>query len=274
MMVRPVEHLPDVSRRVALAVGGGGCISIAELALGMSACSDAKTAGKRVELASSVAAQALAFTNAYGFELELSSALLSIGPLRYLQGAPVALFRSFRWIRSAHAHPGHYVDGDTVGEMLAPVTVELAQGVTALGTGAGVAGIARSARFLFQFPAEGELAERLGESVVLVEGTASAGQERRAFRARAGLEDVLDADGHPSVAGCAFENGDIRDDGVVRLTVRPSVWLDQVDFSELPAGAAGPSELEPESTPHKAFARGLRKAAAFVFAYEPGTRAR
>ncbi len=263
-----------VSRRVALALGGGTCVSIAQLALGVSACSDAETGGKRVALASSIGVQALDFTNAYGFELELSSVLLSMGPLRYLEGAPVALFPDFRWIRSAHAHPGHYVEGDTLGEMLTPVTVELAHGVTELGTGAGVTGFARSARFLFQFPAEGELAGMLGESVVLVEGTATSGREKRVFRARAALEDVVDADGHPFVAGCAFENGDIRDDGVVRLTVWPSVWLDQVDFGELPADAAAPSELDPNTTPHKAFTRGLKKAAAYVFAYEPATLAR
>ena len=273
-MGRPVEHRSDVSRRVALAVGGGSCISVVELALGVSACSDTETGGKRVQLASSVGAQALAFTNAYGFQLELSSVLLSIGPLRYLQGAPVARFHGFRWIRSAHAHAGHYLEGDTLGEMLTPLTVELAHGVTDLGTGAGVTGIARSARFLFQLPAEGELAALLGQSVVLIEGTATSGRQRRAFRARAALDDVLDADGHPFVAGCPFENGDIRDDGAVRLTVWPSVWLDQVDFGDLPADAAAPSELEPDTTPHKAFTRGLKKAAAYVFGYEPATLAR
>jgi hypothetical protein len=273
-MVRPGEHRSDVSRRVALGVGAGSCISVVQLALGVSACSDVETGGKRVELASSVGAQALAFTNAYGFELELSSVLLSVGPLRYLRGAPVALFRGFRWIRSAHAHPGHYREGDTLGEMLNPLTVELAHDVTDLGTGGGVTGFARSARFIFQSPAEGELAEGLGQAVVLVEGTAASGQQRRSFRASAALEDVLDADGQPFVAGCAFENGDIREDGVVRLTVWPSVWLDQVDFGELPADAPAPSELEPETTPHKAFTRGLKKAAAYVFAYAPATLAR
>ena len=273
-MVRPVEHRSNVSRRVALALGGGTCVSIAEFAFGLSACSDAETGGKRVELAGSVGAQALAFTNAYGFAIELSTALLSIGPLRYLEGAPVASFQGFRWIRTAHAHPGHYVEGETLGEMLEPVTVDLARGVTDLGRGAGVTGVARSARFFFQSPAAGELSELLGQSVVLVEGSATTGGETRSFRARALLEDVLDADQHPFVAGCPFENGDIRENGAVRLTVWPSVWLDQVDFGELPVDAAVRSELEPETTPHKAFTRGLKKAAAYVFAYEPATLAR
>jgi hypothetical protein len=273
-MVHRVEHRVDVSRRVALAVGGGTCISIAELALGLSACSDAETGGHRVELTSSVGAQALAFTNAYGFAIELSSALLSLGPLRYRDSAPVANFQGFRWIRTAHAHPGHHLEGDTLGEMLEPATVDLARGVTDLGTGEGVTGVARSARFFFQSPAAGELSEVLGQSVVLVEGSTTSGGEARHFRARALLEDVLDAEGHPFVAGCAFENGDIRENGAVRLTVWPSVWLDQVDFGELPANAAAPSELDPKTTPHEAFTRGLKKAAAYVFAYEPATLAR
>ena len=67
-----------------------------------------------------------------------------------------------RWwaIREAHAHPGHYEAGGTIGEMLTPTSVDLVQGVTDLGTGPGITGTALSARFSFQAPPEGRLRRR------------------------------------------------------------------------------------------------------------------
>jgi len=267
------ESRSRLSRRGLVALGGGLALSLAELALGAAAaaCSGgATTGGKRVELATRVRADALSFTNAFGWTVELDVALLSVGPLRYLEGAPVASrVRPFR-IREAHAHPGHYVEGGTLGEMLAPRTVDLTAGVTELTRAPGVTGEALSARFTFQHPPAGELAKELAPEVVLLEGTATSGSDRLRFRLSAGLADVLDADGNPFVTGCTLEDGSIDGDGSVLLTVLPSLWLDQVDFSGLESSGEAATELPAGSLPHKAFARGLKKAGAYSFRYSPG----
>jgi hypothetical protein len=245
----------------------------------LAACGDGadSTAGKRLTLGSRVQAESLAFTNAYGWNVQVERALLSIGPLRYLEGAvvvrrdaPRSLQRWFH-VRTAHAHPGHYEEGGTVGEMLVPASVDLALGPTDLAPGPAISGTALSARFSFQSPPEGEHAADLGTQVVIVEGVATQGSESRPFRASAGVEDVLEG-GLPAVVGCELANGAVQSDGVVTLDVRLSVWLDQVDFALVPASTDGSKvELSRDDNPHKAFVRGLKKAAAYAFSYAPGS---
>jgi hypothetical protein len=236
------------------------------------------TAGKRVTLGARAEAESLSFANGYGWNVQVERALVSIGPLRYFEGAVVArreprrLDPLKRWLSvpPAHAHPGHYEEGGTVGEMLVPASVDLALGPTDLASGAGISGTALSARFSFQSPPEGEHAAELGTQVVIVEGVATRGAESRPFRASAGIEDVLES-GVPAVVGCELTNGAVQSDGVVTLDVRLSVWLDQVDFALVPASSDGSRvELDRSENPHKAFVRGLKKAAAYSFSYAPG----
>jgi hypothetical protein len=261
-----------MSRRAFGALGGGVALSLGQLALGasQSACSgDVTTGGKRVELVTRICADTLSFTNAFEWKVELDVALLSLGPLRYLEGAPVAS-NSLFGIRDAHAHPGHYVEGGTLGEMLEPTTVDLTAPKTHVFRGPGVTGEALSARFTFQDPPAGDLAGELSPHVVLVEGSATSGSTTFRFRASAELADVVDPEGNPFVAGCTFEDGAIDGDGSVLVTVSPALWLDQVDFSVLEPTGDEPVELEAGGTPHKAFARGLKKGAAYLFRYSPG----
>lgn len=261
-----------LSRRVFGALGGGLALSLGQLALGVmpAGCGgDSSTGGKRVELVTRVRADGLSFTNAFDWKIGLDVALLSLGPLRYLEGAPVTM-NSIFGIREAHAHPGHYVEGGTLGEMLVPTTVDLTAGVTEVYRGPGVTGDALSARFTFQDPPAGDLAGELSPHVVLVEGAATSGATTLRFRASAELADIADAEGNPFVTGCTFEDGVIDGDGSVLVTVSPSLWLDQVDFTSLEPNGDEPIELDPESIPHKAFARGLKKGAAYLFRYSPG----
>jgi hypothetical protein len=246
-------------------------VELAALAT-LSACSDdGSTRGKRVVLAARVAAESLDFVNAYGYRVELTRALVSIGRLRYLQGAPVARrspLERFLGVRVAHAHPGHYEEGGILGEMLEPTSVDLVAGPTELGSGPGVSGEALSGRVSFTSPAEGPFAADLGDAVILLEGEAALDGETRVFRAIARLSDVLDAAGEPDVEGCEFANGTIDSDGRVTLILRPSVWLDQVEFAVVPETADGaPVELARDGAPHRAFARGVKKAAAYLFTY-------
>jgi hypothetical protein len=104
----------------------------------------------------------------------------------------------------------------------------------------------------------------------LVEGGATSVATTLRFRATAELADIVDPDGNPFVTGCTFEDGAIDGDGSVLVTVSPSQWLDQVDFGELEPNGEEPLELVPGEIPHKAFARGLKKGAAYLFRYSPG----
>src|SRR5687768_15199225 len=120
-----------VIRRISGVVLGAlalqGVLLAGSLVLG--ACGDASEtpSGRRVALGTRVTAEALSFTNAYGWQVDVSSALVSIGELRYFEGAPVvaraeppaqAKDSLARWftIRAAHAHPGHYEEGGSVGD--------------------------------------------------------------------------------------------------------------------------------------------------------------
>ena len=266
-----MKHRPTpVSRRAVTKVGVLLSFGGSQLV----ACGDGEgTGGRRIELATTVEAEALDFVNAYGQRVELRRALISIGPLQYLTGAPVArrtLIERVFGIRVAHAHPGHYVAGGVLGEMLRPASVDLAAGPASLGVGPAVTGTALSGRFSFQSPPAGDFEAELGEDLVIVEGQATLEDASLSFRTRGRLEDVVDAHGAPVVEGCEFQNGVLDADGSVRLVVRPSLWLDQVDFSLVPLAEAGNTiELEPGQSPHKAFARGLKKAAAYLFEYMP-----
>jgi hypothetical protein len=247
----------------------------------LAACGDGtdSTTGKRVTLGARIEAESLTFTNGYAWNVQVERALVSVGPLRYLEGAVVARRKPLRgdalarWftVGTAHAHPGHYEEGGAIGEMLVPASVNLALGPANLAAGAGISGNALSARFSFQSPPEGQFAADLGTSVAIVEGVATQGAESRPFRASASVDDVLEA-GAPAIVGCELRDGSVQSDGVVTLDVHLNVWLDQVDFALVPASTDGTKvDLARDQNPHKAFVRGLKKAAAYTFSYAPGS---
>lgn len=277
---------------------GAAAIAAAQLAVGAlaPACGDGEgdtTTGKRVTHATRITAGAEAsgaFTGASGWSITLSRAYLSVGALYYFDGAPLTarldpgrgrrrrpagggLFDQLaRWaVPEAAAHPGHYAPGEAKGEMTAATSVDLAVGPATLEASDAVSGVYRSARLVFGAQPAGPLAGELGASVVVVEGTAEKGGEERPFRVEAVVADVLDSEGDPAVEGCVFEEADVQEDGGVTVTVKPSVWFDQVDFADVPASPDGqPVLIAPGSTAHRAFARGLKKGTAYVFSYAPG----
>ena len=245
------------------------------------------TTGRRVTLATRVAPSALTFTNDEGWSIEVRRAALSIGALHYFSGEPIegaeeahlaprrAPHRSVLGqlarglaVREAHAHPGHYAEGDARGEMLAPTSLDLAAGPVAIGAGEGITGLVRSARFTWGASPVGPLAADLGGSVVLVEGRAEREGESRAFRLRASAADLPDGD--VTVDGCVFERAEVDGDGAVTLTVDPAVWLAGADFADAPEGTDdAPADVPVGTQPANAFLRGLAKGGAFHFRFDP-----
>jgi hypothetical protein len=232
--------------------------------------------------------------NALGWEVTINEAYLSIGAFYYYSGDPVISQNgyprepnrrrnAFAWlsdllIAPAYAHPGHYVEGAAMGQMLEPMTLDLLQGSIELSDGNGVTGPTNSARITWQSPPKGKLASRLDGRVVFTRGTATKENTVIHFIAQATANDVLNGDGKAEVAGCAFgaEPGkvgvNLDGDGTVTLTLVPSVWFDQVDFAYVTPEAADPPSsyavIDIAGTlAWEGFLRGFKKGTAYEFSY-------
>ncbi len=253
-------------------------LSTAILSATLGASCQETTAQKRVTLATRIVADDAVdapIVNAYGWSIELTRAAVSIGPLYYWNGAPAFMatnthdpFSFFR-IPSAHAHPGHYVPGDAMGQMLTPSSVDLALGEATLPSGEGVSGIYRSARFTFADKPVGDAVDALAGHVVVLEGQGTKGALNRVFRAELDIADTLDAASEPKVDGCAFDGEpDVQANGTITVHVVLSVWLDQVELDAVPESPDGkPVLLARDSAAFRAIARGIKKDPALRFQY-------
>lgn len=274
-----------IFRRTALTSGCVALLGVAHLGLGLaSGCNDSTT-GSRVVFETRVTSDLIAaqpFDNAHGWSVTVDQAIVGIGSLAYVEGAPVALHRpptpgvapAHGWLEipAAHAHPGHYVEGTVLGEMTVPAAVDLLAGEVSLGETDGITGTARSARFVFADPAAASISGAMGDAVAIVSGVARKdGEIDRPFRAVAQAADVLPTGSDiPEVDGCVLDAGSVSGDGTVILTIRATLWLDQIDFGDLPEPVGGEAvELTPGEPPHNAFARGLKKAIAYHFEFVP-----
>jgi hypothetical protein len=226
------------------------CILFAAMSGAFGACVVGTTTGKRVTLRTEARSEGGGtFTNALGWTVTLAQARLTVGALYYFDGAPVASAPfSLSFPRRAFAHPGHHHPGDARGEMTSPASVDLLAPVVSLPDGQGIDGAVRSARVVL---AAGE-----GGRAVVVRGVARKDAASVPFSAYGLLADLPDG----SVDGCAFA-AEVEADGLVTITIKPSVWLDQVDF------AAVDGDLASSEVAQGAFVRGLRRCAAFAFAY-------
>jgi hypothetical protein len=232
--------------------------------------------------------------NALGWKVALTRAYLSVGALYYYSGDPVLSLRgiprrntgsAWAWLGSllekpAWAHPGHYIEGAAMGQMLEPVTVDLLGDSVKLADGDGVTGMVNSARFTWQSPPRGKLAPKLDGHVVLAEGTATKGDTTIRFLAQADEDEVHDGNDKAEVAGCAFGSKpgqvgvEMDDDGTVTLTLDPRVWFDQVDFSYVAPDAEDAPEPDngvvdiAGTLAWQGFIRGVKKGTAYEFSYE------
>jgi hypothetical protein len=242
------------------------------------------TTGARVTLTTQVTAgdqPGAPFENGVGWTITIDKAWLSVGDLYYFDGAPITAALTapartprtpFEWlaIPSAHAHPGHYVEGNAVGQMLSPQTVDLMAPISELAAAEAVSGTYRSARFSFASPPQGPLAGELDGHVMVVEGTGTKGALTRVFRGALDEGDVLDAAGLPEVEGCIFDEAAVETDGTVRLEVDLALVFDQVGLDELAESTDGdPVDLPRDTPAFNAFSRGAKKGAVFHFSYAP-----
>lgn len=255
-----------------------------------SACSSSDeggTTGRRIALTVKVTGSPEAkapFTNAQGWTITLSKAVIATGAFYYYDGATIFSLNE-RFVpaqkspgqrlwevlgeRTAFAHPGHYIPGNAKGEYLVSSSADL-RSETVLGQGNGVTGVVRSATFSFGTPAAGALAAELGSHVVVLEGTATKGAETRVFRAEVDAQAVHNTSNLPAVEGCPFVETDMQEDGVVTVTVGVAQWFDQVELDAVPASADGkPALLPVAGIGHNALVRGMKEGLAYSFSYAP-----
>lgn len=204
--------------------------------------------------------------NDFGYRVDLTEARLHLGPIHFFSGEPLfsvrapdegwpaRLARRLLGVRLAHAHPGHYQQGEALGEVLSHGTVDLlAAAPTRLGTAEGITGRYRSARVAYA-PA----ADNAGHAAHL-RGVAKKGGESIAFAG--------DLDASEEIAGiaCAAEV-DGGAEGKMTLSVALEQWIARIDFTQLDA-SAGEVTLEPDSQAHNALTRGIHNTSAFSFTF-------
>ncbi len=266
--IRPV---PSLSRRLLLSSTCLVALELGYLGLGASlgvslgGCDDA-TGGQRIRLETVVTSDVAAtptVTTAGGWTVEVTQARLVVGDVLFLAGAPIARgFSPSGLIPSALAHPGHYQAGDVLGEAHPNLAVDLLADETSLGVSEAVSGVAQSASFGFGAAVE------LDGAVVVLAGVARRAEEAdRTFIVHVTAEEVTSsATGRPEVAGCVLAGGQLDADGRVTLTVNVGLWLEQIDFDTVPPSDEA-VELVVDEPARNAFVRGVKKAAAYGFAF-------
>ncbi len=266
--MKALVHAITVSS-VAVAV-----LTVGTAPLGCNDDESSGTTGRRVALEVRIAASAESkqFTNAKGWTVTLTKAVISTGAMYLYDGD--TLFASRRphrersLVQRAFAHPGHYVPGNAKGEMLSASSADLLGGAT-LGAGEGVSGFVRSATFSFGTPPTGPLAAELGANVIVLEGNATKDGVSRPFHAEVTPDEVKDTKGLPQIEGCPFQRADVEGDGAVAITIKLPVWFDQVDFLEEPESADGKPVTMRDGLARNQLVRGTKAGLAYSFAFVP-----
>jgi hypothetical protein len=214
-------------------------------------------------------AQPMVGANERGWTVELEQARLAVGPVRFFEGR---VLLSRRWPRfdlysliggTAHAHPGHYVAGDAMGELLSTRTVDLlAAQPTVLGEAAAVTGDYGSMELTLATSA-GD-AEGLQGNALRMLGRATH-TDGRVVRFEA-----LMAPEKP-IAGIRFERAMDAAPGRVRITVNLAKWLGRIDFGTVgPSSAVETSVFPTASQAQNALERGVEDTSAYEVTWMEG----
>jgi hypothetical protein len=249
----------------------------------LSACGDDaenNTAQKRVKLTLRAEAPPLArapFTNAYGWTITLSKAELALGAVYFFDGEPIFSRYSrprpeplpqrvaHLFVGEAHAHPGHYIAGNALGEMLTSSSLNLLGEGVVLGTGDGVSATYRSGRVTFPETVAGTEAAALDGNIAVLEGVATKEGKNVGFRLSAARADLFDADSEARVEGVSVSpEAEVTGDSTIVLTIDTRKFLDQAEFDGLPEGTT-PVDLPRDSDAAENFLRGVRSGPAYVF---------
>ena len=229
-------------------------------------CGD-KTEAERRTFAVTMTATAPTAPNEYGWTVTPEAAQLSVGSVRFFEGR-VLLSRRFDWYSliggTANAHPGHYVPGDALGEVLNAQTVDLLAGGN-LGNANAVTGSYGSLELTLVTPTAATDAQNLlGGHQAHVRGTAT-----HTSGATVRFDAVVDLP--KAIAGVRFERDLQQEAGHVRIAVDLGTWMDRIDFAtaSIP-DAAGVSTFPAGSQAQNGLVRGVEDTSAYVVTWVEG----
>jgi hypothetical protein len=255
-------------------------LAIATCLGGLAPCacdSDAATTGRRVVLHTNATAEPAtraAFTTGFGWDVTLTKAAVATSALYYFDGPPPTAMRSQSFgerlaslfIGTAWAHPGHYQAGTAVGQVLlaTPVALDLfAATPIPLPDGEGVTGVYRSARFVIPSSAPPDAA--VAGHVAIAEGRAlkhdGSSTQPIFFRLVADYADISGSIKNGAVDGCVLDETTVTDTGTINVEIKPTVWLNLVDFSTFAPG----TEASPTETRNAGFSQGVTQLSAYAF---------
>ena len=232
------------------------------LAPGLAACGD-EDAAARITFPVEVMGKQTKLPNDHGYTVAITRARLHIGPVYFYSGEPLftrraedpwylRIIRAAAPVGTAHAHPGHYQEGDALGELLTSRSFDLlGKTPVTFGTAAGVTGAYRSAQV--------NLSPASGGHTVEVAGTASKGSHQVTFSATLDLTE--------KVKGIAFGARVTAAPGRVRIAVDLACWLERVDVSRL--SGTGTATFQAGSQAQNALRRGVVNTSAYILTWIP-----
>ncbi len=203
------------------------------------------TESVRVTFPVEVTAKSEQLTTTSGWNVTLTSATAELSAIRFFSGDALEV-RAPWWrnalVGTAYAHPGHYEEGDALGELLAGLTVDLlASEPVAWGTADGVTGDIRSQELTF------------GAGGLSLEGVAEKDGTQVAFA-------VQHTPSSP-VSGAKFEHTLTTAKGTAHLQLDLQRILTQVDFAQTGSSAEPIDETSPA---WNGYVRGVTSAAAYL----------
>lgn len=181
---------------------------------------------------------------------------LPLTGLRFFEGRVLVAQRSWNpvdlVISTAHAHPGHYVPGEALGEVLSPAEVDLSKRtVLTWDTANAVTGSYGSAQLSF------------GPAGVRVRGTASKSDQTIRFDTGAlVLTKPLE--------GIRFEHEMNAAPGTVQLEVDLAVLLSRIEFDKAltPPNVDSVVVFDPSSVAFNGFDRGVTDSGSYRFTWQ------
>ncbi len=202
-----------------------------------------------------------------GWHVRIESAYVALGPVRWFEGE--ALFGALRRLVApgvAWAHPGHYVPGGALADVMERRVVDLlAPSGVAIGRATGVSGEVGSAHLELHPADDGTLGARdlLRGGSLALRGTATRGGVTVRFEAAPRL--VLNIEGVPARATLDGSPG------AFEVGIDLAALVDRADFAELPRPALpGAAVVIPEgSQPANALFRGAASGASYRLTWRP-----
>lgn len=198
-----------------------------------------------------VAAQLPEGPNEHGWRIALDEAAIDLGPVKFFEGDVLLSRRWSPWellVPVARAHPGHYVPGESKGEWLGHLHVDLLAPPSSVGTVEAVTGHFGSMQLTLRS--------------VELRGVATKDDETIAFATSLALEQPLEGIGavHELTVEPVF----------ARLMIDVEKWLARVDFTT----AVDPDEdgtftFDPTTQAFNALSRAVADTGAYKIAFAP-----